>query len=110
MALVGGSTDLFADSSSRGRNEGATASLFFRNLMTYMTLLTWHSFFCISVIPGNKRARPERNMMDRLRGDLIMRAAILVAGCFLVASSTFAAEPQANANTAMKPVVVALAP
>ena len=39
-----------------------------------------------------------------------MRAAILVAGCFLVASSTFAAEPQVNASTAMKPVVVALAP
>jgi len=71
-----------------------------------MTLLTWHSFCCISVIPGNKRARPERNMMDRLRGDLIMRAAILVAGCFLVASSTFAAEPQMR-STATKPVVVA---
>ena len=79
---------------------------FFHNMMTYMTLLTWHSFCCISVIQGNKRARPERNMMDRLRGDLIMRAAILVAGCFLVASSTFAAEPQMR-STATKPVVVA---
>ena len=39
-----------------------------------------------------------------------MRAAILVAGCFLVASSTFAAEPQTNASAALKPVVVALAP
>ncbi len=39
-----------------------------------------------------------------------MRAAILVAGCFLISSSVFAAGPQANANTAMKPVVVALAP
>lgn len=78
---------------------------FFHNLMTHMTLLTWHSFCSISVIPGNKRARPERNMMDRLKGDLIMRAAILVAGCFLVASSTFAAEPQRS--TATKPVVVA---
>jgi len=39
-----------------------------------------------------------------------MRAAILVAGCFLVVSSTFAAEPQLNTSTAkMAPVVVALA-
>jgi hypothetical protein len=35
-----------------------------------------------------------------------MRAAILVAGCFLVASSTFAAEPQLT-SAATKPVVVA---
>ncbi len=38
-----------------------------------------------------------------------MRAAILVAGCFLISPSVFAAETQANASTAMKPVVVALA-
>lgn len=38
-----------------------------------------------------------------------MRAAILVAGCFLISSSAFAAEPQLNTNTAVKPVVVALA-
>jgi hypothetical protein len=48
--------------------------------------------------------------MGGLKGDLIMRATILVAGCFLISTSAFAAEPQANANTAMKPVVVALAP
>jgi hypothetical protein len=45
-------------------------------------------------------------MMGRLKGDLIMRAAILVAGCFLVASSTIAAEPQIG-STVTKPVVVA---
>jgi hypothetical protein len=45
-------------------------------------------------------------MMDRLEGDLIMRAAILVAGCFLVVSSTFAAEPQMR-SAATKPVSVA---
>ncbi len=38
-----------------------------------------------------------------------MRAAILVAGYFLISSSVFAVEPQPNTNTAMKPVVVALA-
>jgi hypothetical protein len=58
---------------------------------------------------SEKIARPERNMLDGLKGDLIMRAAILVAGCFLISSSAFAVEPQLNTNTAVKPVVVALA-
>jgi hypothetical protein len=42
-----------------------------------------------------------------IRGDLIMRAAILVAGCFLVVSSTFAAEPQVK-SAVTKPVAVAM--
>ena len=36
-----------------------------------------------------------------------MRAAILVAGCFLVVSSTFAAEPQVK-TAVTKPVAVAM--
>ena len=45
-------------------------------------------------------------------GDLIMRAAILVAGCFLTASLAFAGDQQTNnvaPNTAAKPVLVAYA-
>ena len=43
-----------------------------------------------------------------IRGDLIMRAAILVAGCFfLVVSSTFAAEPQTK-SAVTKPVAAAM--
>ena len=38
-----------------------------------------------------------------------MRAAIALAGCFLISSSVFAAEPQANDTAKMKPFVVALA-
>jgi hypothetical protein len=45
-------------------------------------------------------------MMGGLKGDLIMRAAILVAGCFLISSSVFAAEPQIR-STVTKPVAVA---
>jgi hypothetical protein len=38
-----------------------------------------------------------------------MRATIALAGCFLISSSVFAAEPQLNTNAAkMKPIVVAL--
>lgn len=38
-----------------------------------------------------------------------MRAAIALAGCFLISSSVFAAEPQLNDTAKMKPLVVALA-
>ena len=38
-----------------------------------------------------------------------MRAAIALAGCFLISSSVFAAEPQLNDTAKMKPFVVALA-
>ena len=38
-----------------------------------------------------------------------MRAAIALAGCFLISSSALAAEPQLNDTAKMKPFVVALA-
>jgi hypothetical protein len=38
-----------------------------------------------------------------------MRAAIALAGCFLISSSVLAAEPQLNNTAKMKPIVVALA-
>jgi hypothetical protein len=38
-----------------------------------------------------------------------MRAAIALAGCFLISSSVFAGEPQLNDTAKMKPFVVALA-
>src|SRR5258707_15713551 len=42
-------------------------------------------------------------------GALIMRAAIALAGCFLISSSVFAAEPQLNDIARMRSFVVALA-
>jgi hypothetical protein len=63
--------------------------------------------FLLYIGHSGQQASPVRTKHDgQIRGDLIMRAAVLVAGCFLVASSTFAAEPQMR-STATKPVVVA---